>query len=512
MSVIALTGTPGAPGTTSTALALLLSWPLAGQGRVLLAECDPDGGAVLAGALQGRVEATRGLHNLAVADRRGRLLESLWEQLVDIGRDGDARRLLLPGLTDPAQAPAMAYSWEPLARACRELEADGCDVLLDLGRTGATGPSAVLARSADVVAVVARTTLRGLSAARPRVDALRADLDAHGTGADALGLLLVEDGPYKAAEAARSLGVPVFGTLPYAAREARVLADGGDLGERRLARSELFRAVRSAADQLRGTVAQRRVRLTPAQPPSVAGQSGAVAGVPGPQPGTAAGASAQRPAAPAYRGPGATTPPPQARAAERQPTVPTAPTAQPAPTVATAQPAATPRQPDPRAAGAYPGTHQGAAQQPAGQPGAEQPTASARVHGLYTQPNPYARPAAAPIPQPYPGGASPSAEQGYPTGQFGQPQGHYPDGSTADRPAFRPALADPAAPAAAPGPAPQPSASAFESTSAGRLEPASVAFPPPAPAPAPAPTAVPPALPAAPADGVRPAGEVSRAR
>lgn len=52
MAVIALAGLPGAPGVTTTALALQRSWPLEGDRRMLVAECDPDGGAVLSGALQ----------------------------------------------------------------------------------------------------------------------------------------------------------------------------------------------------------------------------------------------------------------------------------------------------------------------------------------------------------------------------------------------------------------------------------------------------------------------------
>ncbi|MFD0530803.1 hypothetical protein ACFQ1I_35755 [Kitasatospora arboriphila] len=178
MAVVAVVGGPGAPGATTTALALLLSWPLPPGRKVLLAECDPDGGAVLAGALEGRIEAVYGLRNLAVADRRGLLAQTVWEQLVDLSPEGTAERLLLPGLTDPAQAPGLAYTWEPLADTFQALDGQGYDVIVDLGRSGATGPGAVLARRADVVVATVRTTLRGLSAARPRLAALRDDLES----------------------------------------------------------------------------------------------------------------------------------------------------------------------------------------------------------------------------------------------------------------------------------------------------------------------------------------------
>ncbi|MFJ4093337.1 hypothetical protein ACIPYS_17305 [Kitasatospora sp. NPDC089913] len=264
MAVIAVVGAPGAPGATTTALALMLAWPLQPGRRVLLVECDPDGGAVLAGALEGRVEAVYGLRNLAVADRRGLLGQALWEQLIDLSPDGGAERLLLPGLTDPTQAPGLAYTWEPLMEVLHGLEAQGYDVVLDLGRSGATGTSAVLARRADVVAAAVRTTLRGLSAARPRLATLAEDLATAGTGADALGLLLIAEGPYSGAEVSKEFGLPVLGLLPYARRTAQVLSDGGDVTDRRFVRSELMRTARSAADEIQSTVRRRRQRLAPA--------------------------------------------------------------------------------------------------------------------------------------------------------------------------------------------------------------------------------------------------------
>ncbi|WP_405010633.1 hypothetical protein [Kitasatospora sp. NBC_01539] len=270
MAVVAVVGGPGAPGATTTALALLLSWPLRPGRRVLLAECDPDGGAVLAGALEGRIEAVYGLRNLAVADRRGLLAQSVWEQLIDLSPDGAGDRLLLPGLTDPAQASGLAYTWEPLAETFRGLDRQGYDVILDLGRSGASGPGAVLARRADVVVAAVRTTLRGLSAARPRLAALRDDLEAAGSGSDAVGLLPVAEGPYPLAEAARELGLPAFGLLPYAPRTARVLSDGGDTADRRFVRSELMRTVRTAADVIQQAAAGRRARLAPEPPPEQA--------------------------------------------------------------------------------------------------------------------------------------------------------------------------------------------------------------------------------------------------
>ncbi|MEV7025493.1 hypothetical protein AB0O00_25600, partial [Kitasatospora sp. NPDC093558] len=119
-------------------------------------------------------------------------------------------------------------------------------------------------------------------AARPRLAALAEDLAAAGTGADALGLLLVAEGPYSGAEVSREFGLPVLGLLPHAVRTARVLSDGGDITDRRFIRSELMRTARSAADEVQLAVGRRRQRLAPgravAQAPVAA--VGPVAAVP----------------------------------------------------------------------------------------------------------------------------------------------------------------------------------------------------------------------------------------
>ncbi|WP_063837096.1 hypothetical protein [Phaeacidiphilus oryzae] len=397
MTVVAIAGGPGAPGATTTALALLLAWPLGPGRRVLLAECDPDGGAVLAGALEGRVEAVYGLRNLAVADRRGLLAETLWSQLVDLSPDGEQNRLLLPGLTDPAQAPGLAYTWEPLARLFQDLHLQGCDVLVDLGRSGAHGASSVLARRADVVLTVLRSTLRGVNSARPRVSSLHAELDAQGTGADAHGLLVVGEGPYPVAEVARRLGAPALGLLPYLPKQARVLSDGGE-PDRRFVRSELMRAARSTADAVRQLTARRRARLgLPDVPPQGVAQG--LPQAPPPGPGQAQGPANGRVHGPAQAGP---YPHPQAG-----PQPQAGPNPQPGPQPQRAQQ-------DPRAqAGRQqpPGVHQapGVPQAPgvhqpsgAGGPGAGGPAAGSPAAGDPAAPLAGLAPHPAP-PQPGPG-------------------------------------------------------------------------------------------------------------
>ncbi|MFJ7041464.1 hypothetical protein PS783_37195 (plasmid) [Streptomyces enissocaesilis] len=261
MAMIALAGCSGAPGVTTSALALLLSWPLEPGRRMILAECDPDGGAVLHGLLQGTLGDRYGLRNLSVAARKGEFGEAFWRQLIDLSsEDGKAEsprdRLLLPGITDPAQAASLSSVWKGLATMFRGIDADhGHDVLVDLGRRGAVGPSGVLAEQADLVLVVVRNTLRCLQAAQGRVG----ELEEH---VGNVGLLVVDEGPYPAGEVQRVLQVPVVATLPFAPKEARVLSDGAEQ-PRHFTKSALMKAARTTSTLLVQRAAARRARLGP---------------------------------------------------------------------------------------------------------------------------------------------------------------------------------------------------------------------------------------------------------
>ncbi|MEV5645057.1 hypothetical protein AB0L67_33775 [Streptomyces flaveolus] len=265
MAVIALAGCSGAPGVTTSALALLLSWPVEPGRRMILAECDPDGGAVLHGLLQGTLGDRYGLRNLSVAARKGEFGEAFWRQLIDLSiEDGKAEsprdRLLLPGITDPAQAASLSSVWRGLATMFRGIDADhGHDVLVDLGRRGAVGPSGVLAEQADLVLVVVRNTLRCLQAAQSRVNALSERVGD-------VGLIVIDEGPYPAGEVQRVLQVPVVATLPYAPKEARVLSDGAEQ-PRHFTKSALMKAARTTSTLLVQRATARRARLGPPSAP-----------------------------------------------------------------------------------------------------------------------------------------------------------------------------------------------------------------------------------------------------
>lgn len=254
MALFALISAGGSPGVTTSALALTLGWP----SRVILAECDPSGGDVLAGLFAGHLHADRGLLSLAFDAGRGPddVTRALWPQLTEL--DEARERMLLAGLSDPRQAGSLIPVWPALAAMFATLP---IDVIADCGRLDAAdGPLPVLAQ-ADVVALVLRPTLRQAARARPRVEMLSQLLG----GLDRVVLLLAGDGPYAAKDVSRVLGVPTAAALPQDDQTAQVLSDG--IGRRRRLDSRpLIRSAVLAGKQLRELAGPSPARQ-PGKPP-----------------------------------------------------------------------------------------------------------------------------------------------------------------------------------------------------------------------------------------------------
>lgn len=239
MSVYAFCSPGGSPGVTTAALAMALTWPR----PVLLAECDPAGGAILAGLFAGHLPAPRGLLGAAFDAGVGPVTLSSGPggQLAPL--DGSGSRTFLAGLSDPRQAPGLAPAWPAIVRM---LAAQPADVLADCGRLDAADvqPIAVLAE-ADLVLLVLRPTLRQVAAARPRIEMLT---QLRG-GTEQIRLVLTGDQGHRPGEVGKTLGAPVLAVLPSDPRTAAVLADGtgrrGSLTDR-----PLMRAARTAAKAL----------------------------------------------------------------------------------------------------------------------------------------------------------------------------------------------------------------------------------------------------------------------
>jgi hypothetical protein len=253
MALIALASAKGSPGVTVSSLALTLCWPRS----VLLAECDPSGGSVMAGYLAGQIEAGRGLAGLAVAERHGRMVQEFGAQLIELGADRDGhRRLLLPGITDPAQAASVAPMWHSLGGflARLHLAKPPFDVIVDCGRIPALHAPLPVLHRADVVLLLVGRTMDAISAAIPRVALLRRELEGNGGGV--LRLLVTGQGEYSVKDIARHLDTPPLAQLPDDTRTASALSTGGTKPGQN---SELLRAARSAEETLRRLLTSRQV-------------------------------------------------------------------------------------------------------------------------------------------------------------------------------------------------------------------------------------------------------------
>lgn len=254
MAVIALVAAKGSPGVTTTALACTLSW----HRRLVLAECDPAGGSILAGYLGGALDGRRGIGELAVSElREGNLEEAFWPQLVDLDAP-NRERLLLPGVVDPAQAGSVIPLWQRFADFFTDLERGqpAYDVLVDCGRLQTIGPPWPLLRAAAIVLVVTAAHLPDLSSARATVRAIQQDFAEHRIPTGSLRLLLVGDG-HGRTEVSKALRLPVIGRLPDDPRTARVLSHGGTVRASR----PLMRAAGALEVPIRTLLDRRQARL-----------------------------------------------------------------------------------------------------------------------------------------------------------------------------------------------------------------------------------------------------------
>lgn len=258
MALHALVSPGGSPGVTTAALAITLTWPR----PVMLAECDPGGGDVMAGLFAGQVPPRPGLLGVALEAGRGAGATSgaLRRQAIGL-EEGEVTRLLLAGITDPRQGPGLAGAWPALAAA---LAQQPYDVIADCGRLDTAVPLPVLA-AATTVTMILRPSLRQVRRAQPRTEMLSQIAGS----TMRTGILVTGRGPYSTRDVTGALeGIPCVGVLPHDPKTAAVLSDGE--GSRRgLERRPLIGAARAVA---RALSAQAPQPDTPERPvPSQAG-------------------------------------------------------------------------------------------------------------------------------------------------------------------------------------------------------------------------------------------------
>jgi len=261
MAVVALVSAKGSPGTTTAAMAFMATW----SRPVIFAETDPAGGDLLAGFLRGELGANLGLAEVTVAALRGRLSEEFFSQLVDVDRD-KRRRLLLPGITSPAQSATLAPVWPDLATYFASLEytEPGYDVLADCGRLAAPNPPLPILQAADAVLIVVGGTLASVAHAAAAIPVLARQLVEAGGTTAGLGLLIRDGGTYPPKEIAKTLRaraklhLPPIAALPDDRSAARVFSEGGQIPKS----SPLLRAAAAARERLTALIsASRQARV-----------------------------------------------------------------------------------------------------------------------------------------------------------------------------------------------------------------------------------------------------------
>jgi cellulose biosynthesis protein BcsQ len=249
MTVIALTGGKAAPGATTAALALGLSWP----GPVLLVDADPCGGDMVPGMLPGRVGTDRGLLSWLVATRRHTVLEAARALAGHVVALPEAPGVwLMVGVQHSGQAqPLASGGWDRLARVLeREPTSNRRDVIVDTGRLSSGACWPVLA-VADQILLAVRPTARSVQGARGAADQLREHLGDLGL----VRLLICGAGEYSAKDVSKQLEIPIAGVLPQDRRAAAVLTEGAAAGMRTLKRSRLLRSATGLAARLESGLA-----------------------------------------------------------------------------------------------------------------------------------------------------------------------------------------------------------------------------------------------------------------
>ena len=269
MAVITLASASGAPGVTTAALALAFAWPR----PVYIIEADAAGSSqISAGYLRGQVPHNRGMIDLAVAHRQGRIAEILREVALDLplrqvaaGGGGEAETStdvrFVAGARSHAQAMTVSRIWDSLDPVLKSLDRSGIDVIVDAGRLGMDGFASPLLRSADLALLTTRATLPALSGARGWARQLTEEFDRVGA-LHSLGLLLVGEGrSYTEKQVRAVLKLPVLATLAFDPVAAEVYYLGRPCRRRRFDHAALPRSARAAASALSTLIADNRTRL-----------------------------------------------------------------------------------------------------------------------------------------------------------------------------------------------------------------------------------------------------------
>lgn len=279
MALIVIAADKGAPGVTTTALALAAVWPR----PVLLAECDPAGGDLafrFPGADGERLDSRRGMLSLAVAARRGLQPGQVWEHTQKLHGGID----VLVGVTNADQGTGLSMFWGQFGRALAAVPQ--VDVIADCGRLGTDGPATDLLAEASAVLLLTRPEVGEVVRLRDRVVALAAAIEKRGRRGFVADVAVIADLKNLQTALAELAQVMHQGRAP-ARMIGGIAADPRAAGLLRgqwggkLDKSLLIRSVREIAGRLAAALPGQPA--TPAQPPMQAQPDGPPAAGYGPR-------------------------------------------------------------------------------------------------------------------------------------------------------------------------------------------------------------------------------------
>ncbi len=246
--LISLCSSKGAPGVTSTALALAAAWPR----PALLLEADPAGGDLAfrcQSASGGPLAASPSVLSLASAAGSASVgsVAAFTQQLA-------CGVSVVQGVGSPAQSRGLASLWGTIAQMCRDSEVD---VIADLGRFDRSSPTLPLAASSDRLLIVASASLDSLMHTRATIAEIAGAVTQDPTRARPTPLLV---GTARHAQGHRADSDQVMAAAGDLAgptahvpldRSALARLENGEAATR-LRRTILMRAVTSLAAELSG--------------------------------------------------------------------------------------------------------------------------------------------------------------------------------------------------------------------------------------------------------------------
>jgi hypothetical protein len=256
MALVSIAADKGAPGVTTTALALAAVWPR----PVLLAECDPSGGDLVyrfPNANGEQLDPRRGLLSLAVAARRGGHPGQVWEHVQKLHGGLD----VLLGVTNAEQGSGLHLLWGPLGKLLAGL--GEVDVIADCGRLGTDGPHYDLLAESTALVLVTRPAFGEVIRLRDRASSLMTAFEKRGRRGFRPSVAVVADQKNfrtalgEVGDVVSQTGTAVMlGGIADDPKAAEQLA-GGWGG--RLDKSMLIRSAREIASQLVATLPSAQV-------------------------------------------------------------------------------------------------------------------------------------------------------------------------------------------------------------------------------------------------------------